>query len=170
MQETGNQNVHVIPLDVSSFISIRKFVAKMNDTEMKVDVLIHNAGYYNVFKRSQSIDGIEMTMTTNYYGPFLLTHLLFDLLMKSDHCRIIVVSSVMHKFGNFNPNSRRSLNPVDNLFIFHLYSVSKCANIWFTLELSRRLQGTTITVNALHPGVVDTGIWRNVPFPAMLIM
>lgn len=56
----------------------------------------------------QSVDGIEMTMTTNYYGPFMLTHLLFDLLMKSDQSRIIIVSSVMYIFGNINPNRESS--------------------------------------------------------------
>lgn len=65
---------------------------------------------------------VLMTMATNYYGPFLLTQLLLIDFMKSDQSRIIVVSSLMYIFGNINPKSRRSLNPVDNLFPFHLYS------------------------------------------------
>lgn len=148
-------------LDLSSQKSIRQFAADILKTENKLDVLLHNAGYANTFNRIASDDGIEMTMATNHYGPFLLTHLLIDLLKKSKPCRIVIVASELYRFASVN---LENLNPLST-FPAYLYYVSKCANIMFAQELSRRLENTGITVNFLHPGMIDSGIWRNVPFP-----
>lgn len=161
IDSTRNSKVITKKLDLSSFASIREFAADINNTETKLDVLIHNAGYAETFKKNLSVDGIELTMATNHYGPFLLTHLLVDLMKKSAPSRIVVVASSLYRFAFVNLDNP---NPVDTL-PGYLYYVSKEANILFTRELSRRLEGTGVTANCLHPGLIDSGIWRSVPAP-----
>lgn len=142
-------------LDLNSFKSIRDFAEKVNATETRLDVLINNAGYAQYFKKEVSVDGIEMTMATNHYGPFLLTHMLIDLMKKTaktDPCRIVVVSSVTHNLSFFNPTKPYHLNPLNYFLPILLYNSTKFANILFTFELARRLQGTNIIANCLHPG------------------
>lgn len=161
MQSTKNENVLVKKLDLSSFSSIRTFAEDITKTEKKLDVLIHNAGYAETFKKNISEDGLELTMATNHYGPFLLTHLLIDLLKKSAPSRIVVVASSLYRLGSVNLENPNPVNTMPG----YLYYVSKEANILFTRELARRLEGTGVTANCLHPGLIDTGIWRNVPAP-----
>ncbi|KAJ8968871.1 hypothetical protein NQ317_008127 [Molorchus minor] len=133
----------------------------INKTESRLDVLIHNAGTgESKFKKTE--DDLELTMATNHFGPFLLTHLLIELLKKSGPSRIVVVASELYRLASLNLNN---LNPTSSWCPAYLYYVSKYANICFTLELARRLEGTGVTANCLHPGMVDSGIWRNVPFP-----
>ncbi|XP_048001616.1 retinol dehydrogenase 14 isoform X1 [Leguminivora glycinivorella] len=158
---TKNSKVEVKKLDLSSFSSIRAFAEDINKNVQKLDVLIHNAGYAETFKRDKSQDDIELTMATNHYGPFLLTHLLIDLLKKSAPSRIIVVASSLYRLATFNLENP---NPTSTL-PGYLYYASKEANILFTKELSRRLEGTGVTANCLHPGMIDSGIWRSVPAP-----
>lgn len=148
-------------MDLSSFASIREFAEDINKTEERLDVLIHNAGYAETFKKQRSVDDIEMTMETNHYGPFLLTHLLVDLLKKSAPARVVVVASSLYRLASINLENP---NPVDS-FPAYLYYASKEANILFAKELARRLEGTGVTVNCLHPGLIDTGIWKSVPAP-----
>lgn len=159
--ETKNPNVIVRKLDLSSLKSVRQFAEEINKTESRLDILIHNAGVANTFRKGVTEDGLEVTMATNQYGPFLLTHLLIDLLKKSKPSRIVIVASDLYKLAKLNLSNA---NPV-NGFPAYLYYVSKFANILFTLELAKRLEGTGVTANCLHPGLIDTGIWRNVPFP-----
>lgn len=166
IKESGNENVIVKKLDLSSQKSVREFADDIVSTESKIDILIHNAGYANTFDKKKSVDGIEMTMATNHYGPFLLTHLLIDLLKKSAPCRIVIVASECYRFSRLN---LKNLNPLD-VMPGYLYYVSKFANVMFGLELARRLKGTNVTVNMLHPGMIDSGIWRNVPFPLNIFM
>ncbi|XP_013188071.2 retinol dehydrogenase 14 [Amyelois transitella] len=158
---TRNTEIIAKKLDLSSFASIRSFAEDINKTEKKLDVLIHNAGYAQTFKKAKSEDDIELTMATNHYGPFLLTHLLADLLKKSAPSRVVVVASSLYRLASFDLENP---NPVDTL-PGYLYYASKEANILFTRELARRLEGTGVTANCLHPGLIDTGIWRNVPAP-----
>lgn len=162
VKETGNQNIVVKKLDLSSQKSVREFAADVNKTEQKLNVLIHNAGMALAVRGQQSEDGIELTMATNHYGPFLLTHLLIDLLKKTPKSRIVVVASELYKLASVNLNN---LNPINTKPAAYLYYVSKYANIYFTRELARRLEGTGVSANCLHPGMIDTGIWRSVPFP-----
>lgn len=144
---------------MSSFQSVREFAQTIIETEPKIDILIHNAGYGGVLGTGVSVDGLEFTMATNHYGPFLLTYLLMDLLKKSAPCRIVVVSSKAHVLSTFNPSREKDLNPIGFLLPMGVYNNSKLANLLFTFELARRLNGTGITVNALHPGTIDTPIW-----------
>lgn len=161
IDSTRNTKVIVKKLDLSSFASIRAFAEDLKNTEQKLDVLIHNAGYAETFKKQRTVDDLEMTMETNHYGPFLLTHLLIDLLKKSAPSRIVVVASSLYRLASVNLENP---NPVDSLPAY-LYYVSKEANILFAQELARRLEGTGVTVNCLHPGLIDSGIWRSVPVP-----
>jgi retinol dehydrogenase 14 len=163
--DTGNANVVVKVLDISSFESVRQFAKDINETETRLDVLLHNAGYAG-YAPCQSVDGIEMTMATNHYGPFLLTHLLIDLLKRSGPSRIVVVSSLLHIIGHVDLNN---LNPL-TVLPGYLYYVTKKANVLFAIELARRLQKTNVTANFLHPGLIDSGIWRNIPQPHITII
>ncbi|XP_072933886.1 retinol dehydrogenase 14 [Epargyreus clarus] len=158
---TKNTKVLVKKLDLCSFASIRAFADDINKTEQTLDVLIHNAGYAQSFKKNKSEDDIEMTMATNHYGPFLLTHLLIDLLKKSAPSRIVIVASSLYRLASFNLDNPNPLTTMPG----YLYYASKEANILFTKELARRLEGTGVTANCLHPGLIDTRIWSSVPAP-----
>jgi retinol dehydrogenase 14 len=138
---------------------VREFAADINATESKIDVLIHNAGLL-VMDNQTSVDGIEMTMATNHYGPFLLTHLLIDLLKRSKPSRIVVVASRGHDLCTPTIN----LNPTKHRFPYYIYFKSKLANMYFAQELARRLEGSGVTANSLHPGVVNTEIFGNINF------
>lgn len=169
-------------INLSSFQSIREFAAEFIAKETRLDVLIHNAGYGGSFAKHASDDGIEITYAINHYGPFLLTHLLIDLLKKSAPSRIVVVASDLYKLAKVN---LQNLNPTTT-WPAYLYYSSKGANIMFSLELARRLEGTGVTANFLHPGkkifdlkafliisnvptgLVDTDIWRHIPLPIKL--
>lgn len=135
-------------LDLSSLQSVRDFAKEFLSKETRLDILIHNAGYGNTFTKAVSIDGIELTYATNHYGPFLLTHLLIDILKKSAPSRIVVVSSSWYRLADVDVNN---LNPTSSM-PWYLYYSSKGANIMFTKELAKRLEGTNVTVNCLHPG------------------
>ena len=166
IRETGNEKVLVKGLDLSSFKSVRDFATDIIATESRLDVLINNAGYAESFKSAKSADDIEMTMATNHYGPFLLTNLLVDLLKKSGPSRVVIVASSLYYLVKAD---LENMNPVNVLPVF-LYYASKSANIMFSTELSKQLEGSNVTVNCLHPGLIDTGIWRNVPFPMTIPM
>ncbi|XP_031773418.1 retinol dehydrogenase 14 [Apis florea] len=160
-KESGNENIVARKLDLSSFSSVREFARQINHEENRLDVLIHNAGTAQLFKKMVTEDGVEMTMATNQYGPFLLTHLLIDLLKRSKPSRIIIVASELYVFARLNLDN---VNPTTTM-PGYLYYVSKYANIVFSLELARRLEGSGVTVNCLHPGLISTGIWKAVPPP-----
>lgn len=166
IKATGNDKVIVMHLDVSSLKSVREFAVNFLKKESKLDVLINNAGRASVTKKRKSADGIEMTFATNHYGPFLLTHLLIDLLKKSNSSRIIVIASYFYKYVDVDLDN---LNPVETL-PYYLYYSSKAANVMFAQELAKRLKDTNVTVNCLHPGMVNTPIFRNVPFPLNLFV
>lgn len=146
-------------LDLASLQSTRNFATEFINKEPRLDVLIHNAGFASTSHKSVSVDGIETTVHTNHYGPFLLTHLLIDLLKKSAPARIIIVASSFYRVAY--PDLNKHINPVDSN-PWYLYYVSKGMNIMFSTELAKRLVGTNVTANCLHPGMVDSGIWRNV--------
>jgi len=152
-------------LDLSSQRSVREFAAEYLRTEDRLDVLIHNAAYAGVFRKARSVDGIELTMATNHYGPFLLTHLLIGLLKKCAASRIVIVASKTHHVSTMKPTNAEDLNPLNFWFPGQIYNNSKFCNILFTMELARRLKKTHITVNCLHPGMSKSRIWRNYPTP-----
>ncbi|XP_042246748.1 LOW QUALITY PROTEIN: retinol dehydrogenase 14b [Thunnus maccoyii] len=148
-------------LDLASLRSVRKFCEEIKEEESKIDVLINNAGIYQC-PYTKTEDGFEMQLGVNHLGHFLLTHLLLDLLKTSAPSRIVVVSSKLYKYGHINFDDLNSENNYDKAFC---YSQSKLANLLFTLELARQLEGTGVTVNALTPGIVRTRLGRHVEIP-----
>lgn len=150
-------------LDLASLRSVRKFCDEIKDEESKIDVLINNAGVYQC-PYTKTEDGFEMQFGVNHLGHFLLTHLLLDVLKTSAPSRIIVVSSKLYKYGQINFDDLNSENNYDKAFC---YSQSKLANLLFTLELARQLEGTGVTVNALTPGIVRTRLGRHVQIPLL---
>lgn len=158
---TKNNRVFVKKLNLASRKSIREFAADINNTQTRLDILIHNAGTAE-WNYSKTEDGVETTMATNHFGPFLLTHLLIDLLKSSQPSRIVIVASELYRLARLNLDN---LNPQSGLFPAYYYYVSKYANISWCMELARRLEGTGVTANCLHPGLIDSGIWRNVAAP-----
>lgn len=106
-----------------------------------------------------------MTMATNHYGPFLLTHLLIDLITSSN-CRIVIVSSAYYKVARVN---LKNLNPL-NGFPFKLYYVTKTANIMFGLEFAKRLKHKNVNVLVVNPGMCNTAIFKKVPLPLNIVV
>ncbi len=153
---SGNQNVDSLVADLSSQQEVRRLAAEFKRRYSHLHVLLNNAGAV-FLKRQLSVDGIEMTFALNHLAYFLLTNLLLDTIKASAPARIINVSSGAHTSGKIefdNLQGERGYSP-------RVYENSKLANILFTLELARRLEGTGITVNALHPGFVATGFAKN---------
>lgn len=123
-----------------------------------MDVLINNAGVMGLPKRETTKNGLELQIGTNHFGHFLLTNLLLDLLKASESSRVINVSSVGHKFGKIHQDD---LQMEKSYSKWAAYSQSKLANVLFTRELAKRLQGTNVTANSLHPGAVRTELGRH---------
>ena len=155
-ERSGNDNVVFIQLDLASLDSVRKFAAKILEEEPRIDILINNAGVFNPTYR-KSADGFELTFAVNHLGHFLLTNLLLDRIKEAPSARIVNVSSGAYKNGLIDFDD---LNPEQSYSSMKAYSRSKMANILFTRRLSKELQGTGVTVNALHPGVIYTNIFR----------
>jgi NAD(P)-dependent dehydrogenase (short-subunit alcohol dehydrogenase family) len=152
-EQTGNQAVHFLLADFSDLGQIRQLAEQVKTQFPKLDVLINNAGAY--FNRRQRMScGVEKTFFVNHLAPFLLTNLLLDHLQS--HARIINVASDAHQYGQLDLND---LGSEKSYFGFGAYARSKLANILFTYELARRLEGSGVTVNALHPGGVATNIF-----------
>ena len=157
-------------LDLGSLSSIRRFAEEFKSKGLPLHILINNAGLMNTPKGT-TVDGFETQFGTNHLGHFLLTNLLLDTMKSSAPAKIINLSSVAYKFGIqtsiYKPNTIPAKMNWDDLMLdnhykgFTAYSQSKLANILFTKELARRLEGTDITVNAVHPGFVTTEIGRH---------
>jgi len=153
----AGKTADVLTADLSSQAAIRRLASEIEDRYSRVDVLINNAGA--IFSHRQlSVDGIELTWAVNHLAPFLLTTLLLDRLKSSAPARVVTTSSDAHlgakiPFDDLNADRRYKS--------FRRYGQSKLANILFTSELARRLEGTGITANCLHPGLVATGFNRN---------
>lgn len=130
------------------------FSLRFHKRENNLHILINNAGVM-ACPRMLTKDGFEMQIGVNHLGHFLLTNLLLDLLKNSAPSRIVVISSSGHKFTNIKTDD---LNSEKSYHKFKAYSQSKLANVLFANELARRLKDTGVTVNSLHPGVVQTGI------------
>lgn len=149
-----NNNVWYFTADLSSQKEVRRLAEEIKSKLDRLDVLINNAGA--AFQKHQlSVDGIELTLANNHLSYFLLTNLLLDLLKKSAPSRIVNVASHSHYNGKFDFND---INMERGYTIMKAYERSKLGNVLFTMELAERLKGTGVTVNALHPGVVKTGI------------
>ena len=152
---TNNEKVTIFTADLSSQSLIRSMAEEIHNQYDHISVMINNAGVF-LTSRKTTVDGLEMTFAVNHLAPFLLTLLLLDLIKKGAPSRIINVSSMTHSstidFNNLQ--GERCYNGYDS------YSRSKLCNILFTYELAERLEGKGVTVNCLHPGVINTKLLR----------
>jgi NAD(P)-dependent dehydrogenase (short-subunit alcohol dehydrogenase family) len=156
-EETGNPDVDFLVADLSSQEDIRRLAKEFKERHQRLDVLVNNAGAIHMSRR-KSVDGIEMTFALNHLSHFLLTNLLLDVLSASAPARVVNVASSVHekaKIDLFDIQAPRRYSG------FRAYSRSKLCNLLFTYELARRLEGTGVTANALHPGLVATNILTN---------
>ncbi len=166
VRESQNGSVDLLIADLSSLESVRQLATEFQRKYSRLQVLINNAGLFNQ-RRHVTMDGYEDTFATNYLAPFLLTNLQLDLLKASAPSRIINVSSVGHYSGHINFDD---LNLEKEYGGWKAYGQSKLALVLFTHELAKKLQGTGVTVNALHPGTVATNIWSRPLGPVGFIM
>ncbi len=156
-KKTGNNSIDLYIADLSVMDEIRETGNKIKSKYPQIDVLINCAGM--IFpKRYLSADGIELTFALNHLGYFLLTRTLLGSLKNAPEARIINVASQAQRSGKIHFDD---LNLENGYSAFKAYSQSKLANIMFTYELARRLEGTKVTANAVHPGTVATGFGRD---------
>ena len=151
-----NDNVFLYIADFASLKQVRQLADDILGKNAELDILVNNAGVYTP-RRQLTEDGFEVTFAVNHLAPFLLTNLLLDLLRKSAPSRIINVSSMAHQGARIDLND---LNSTERFDAYDAYSKSKLANLLFTFALADRLNGSSVTVNALHPGVIATKMLR----------
>lgn len=152
--QSGSSDVQLVLGDVSSLASVRAMAADVLQRTSRLDVLVNNAGLI-LGDRRLSPDGYELTLATNHLGPFLLTKLLLDRLRESGQGRIVNVSSMAHMRA-FRGMRFDDLQAERGYSSMETYGRSKLANILFTRELAKRLAGSGVTANSLHPGLVAT--------------
>jgi retinol dehydrogenase-12 len=158
---TGNEKVEFLLLDLADPASVRAAAKAFLSRGLPLHGLVNNAGLAG--QRGLTKDGFELGFGTNHLGPFLLTLLLLDRLKQSAPSRIVNVASRAHH-GATAIDWEALRRPTASTGGLGEYSVSKLANVLFTKELARRLDGTGVTAYALHPGVVATDIWRELPW------
>jgi NAD(P)-dependent dehydrogenase (short-subunit alcohol dehydrogenase family) len=152
IEKSGNTNTQLLMADFASLAQVRSLALKVKAQFPALHILINNAAIIPP-KRETSEDGYEMQFQVNHLAPFLLTNLLLPLMKTSQPARIINVSSMVHSWGTIDFDdlqSKRNYDPAG------VYSMTKLANILFTTQLHRDLKNTSITVNSLHPGVINT--------------
>ncbi len=157
---TGNEAAVVMQIDLANLSRLRNFLPKFQARFDRLDCLVHNAGVWPRTRRKTE-DGFELTLGVNHLGPFFLTDALLPLLVRGAPARVVVLTSSMHREGAFDFE-----DPQFKVRQHHggtAYAQSKLANVMFTFALARRLAGQGVTVNAVHPGVVDTGLRREAP-------
>lgn len=152
--------IEAMRLDLGDFAQVDRFAGELLAKMPVIDVLMLNSGLYTHGERKLA-NGLESMIGIMHFGHFRLTQRLLDALKAAPQGRIVVTSSVGHKLGkideaSFTDTSRHKIS-------FFGYAQAKLANLLFTRELARRLQGTRVTVNAFHPGAVLTGIWAELP-------
>ncbi|XP_029006756.1 retinol dehydrogenase 11 [Betta splendens] len=160
-EKSGNGDVHLRLVDLASMESVRAFAKGVLEEEEALHILVNNAAVSGL-PRSITKEGFDLTFATNHLGPFLLTNLLLDLLKRSAPARIVTLSSLNHwrgeiDFAHFHGDKL-------TYFMDKVYNHTKLHNVVCTNELARRLQGTGVTANSVHPGVVVTEVMRHYSF------
>jgi NAD(P)-dependent dehydrogenase (short-subunit alcohol dehydrogenase family) len=152
-RETGSESVEAVAADLSRQAEVRELAAELNRRYPKVSVLVNNAGVVRR-RRTETVDGLEMTWAVNYLAPFLLTNLLADALAAGTPGRVVMMTSDTQALGRVHLDdtqfTRRRYRSVG------AYQQSKIAGMVFTVELAHRWKATGVTVNAVHPGLVRT--------------
>jgi retinol dehydrogenase 14 len=155
----GGGQVDAFVADLSSQSEVRRLADEVLQRLSRIDVLVNNAGgYWNT--RHITVDGLEHTLALNHLAPFLLTHLLLDRLTHSAPARVVTVSSHAHADGRIDFDDLQGERSYSGA---RAYNQSKLANVLFTYELARKLRATSVTANALHPGVVNTSFGADDP-------
>ncbi|CAI5794667.1 Hypothetical predicted protein [Podarcis lilfordi] len=156
-RESGNNEVLFMNVDLASFKSVRAFAAAFLKSEPRLDILINNAG---VRTGSRSSDGLNLAFQVNHLSHFLLTHLLLERMKQCAPSRVVVVASSGHRWGKIDFQNIHK--PVDGQSPgVQSYRNSKLANMLYTRELANRLEGTNVTCYAVHPGLVNTELFRH---------
>ena len=154
-QKTGNPSVSGIVADFASLDQVRRMAAEVSSRHKEIHVLVNNAGTTTPqYRRTE--DGFEWHFGVNHLAPFLLTNLLLDRIKTGAPARIVNVASAAHHRAKMDFDD---LNLEKKYNTWMGYSISKLENILFTSELARRLEGTSVTANCLHPGGVATNIF-----------
>jgi retinol dehydrogenase-14 len=159
-RRAGSGAVELFLADLSSQASIRELARAVRARHDRLHVLINNAGLLNL-RRQTTVDGFEETFALNHLAPFLLTNLLLDRLAAGAPARIVNVASAAHKLGRIDFADLQGERGFKGM---RAYADSKLENVLFTYELARRLKEmgmTGVTANCVHPGGVDTGLWRD---------
>ncbi len=151
-EATGNPNLHTCIADFASLNSVAQLGRDLATTLPRLDVLINNAGVW-MNERVTTVDGFETTFQVNHLAPFLLHHHLLPVLKRSAPARVVTVASQLHKR---RPPNLDDLQLTHDFTGFNAYSQSKVCNVLFAYGLSRRLDGSGVTSNALHPGIITT--------------
>lgn len=165
VRETGNSQVEIVQLDLSDLASVRRCAEELLARDLPIHVLVNNAGISAGLRREKALskDGFEPTFAANHLGHYLFTRLLLDRIKQTPGARIVNVASHSHYFAKkIDWDSLRKKPSITGL---REYNASKLANVLFTKELARRLDGTGVTTYALHPGQVNTEIWDFLPRP-----
>ena len=158
-QASGNPAVDFLVADLSSLAEVRRLAAEFQARYGRLHVLVNNAGAF-FMRRQETVDGLEMTFALNHLSYFLLTTLLLDTLKASAPARVMNVASAAESSAKIDWDDLQLRRRYRG---FEAYALSKRFNLYFTYELARRLAGTDVTANAVHPGSAATGIWAN-PF------
>jgi NAD(P)-dependent dehydrogenase (short-subunit alcohol dehydrogenase family) len=154
---SGNEKVHLLVADLASQAAIRKAVREFKQKFPSLRILINNAGIITR-ERILTSDGMETQLAINHLAPFLLTNLLLDTIKRSAPARIINVSAKIHHIAKLDLDNLQSENVYSPV---QVYARTNIARNLFTLELSRRLEGTGVTANCLHPGVIRTQLAKD---------
>jgi len=159
IRAAGSGQVDVFVADLSSQSQVRRLADEVLQSLTRIDVLVNNAGgYWNT--RHVTADGLERTFAVNHLAPFLLTNLLLDRLENSAPARVVTVSSNVQAIGRIDFEDLQGERSYSGA---RAYNQSKLANVLFTYELARKLRATSVTANALHPGVVRTSFGAEDP-------
>ena len=152
-RRSGNDAIDVFEADLSSQAQVRRLAAELQERYPRIDVLVNNVGGFWAH-RHVTTDGLELTFALNHLAPFLLTNLLLDRLRAQDRARIVTVTSSAEALGTIDFEDLQGSEKYSGQ---RAYNQSKLANMLFTYELARRLRGTRVTANVVHPGVTRTG-------------
>jgi NAD(P)-dependent dehydrogenase (short-subunit alcohol dehydrogenase family) len=164
--QTGNTDLHVVHCDHANLDTVRAAAAVLRERFDALHVLVNNAGLM-LGQRRITVDNLEETFQVNHLAGFLLTDLLRERLIASAPARVITVSSAAHRAGALNFDDLQLLRLYDG---WSAYARSKLANVLFTYELARRLEGTGVTANTLHPGIVRTRFGHDNGGPTRVFM
>jgi retinol dehydrogenase 14 len=162
----GGRQVLVFVADLSSQSQVRRLAHEVLQLLPRIDVLVNNVGgYWNT--RHLTADGLEHTFALNHLAPFLLTNLLLDRMKQGGPARVVTVASNAQSMGRIDFDDLQGERSYSGA---RAYNQSKLANVLFTYELARRLQGTAVTANAVHPGLVSTGFGAEDPGTAQRLL